>query len=78
MAADEKGIPELFVPGEKDPQGAGIIPATTKNVKWTARIGTSTYSTPAVAGGKVFIGTATDGNGLLQCLDAGNGKLLWQ
>jgi outer membrane protein assembly factor BamB len=78
MVAEERGLPESFVPGEKDPQGSGILAGTTKNVKWSVKVGVATYSTPAVAGGKVFIGTCIDSKGTLKCLDAGNGKLLWQ
>jgi outer membrane protein assembly factor BamB len=37
-----------------------------------------TCSTPAVAGGKVFIGTASEGQSVLLCLDEQTGKLLWQ
>jgi outer membrane protein assembly factor BamB len=78
MVSEEKGLPESFVPGKKDPQGSGIIPGTTKNVQWSVKVGLATYSTPAVAGGKVFIGTCIDGLGTLKCLDARNGRLLWQ
>jgi outer membrane protein assembly factor BamB len=78
MVSDEKGLPESFVPGEKSPQGGGIDLATTKNVRWAARLGTMTCSTPAVAGGRVFIGTALESQGVLLCLDERTGKLLWQ
>ncbi|HYW80297.1 MAG TPA: PQQ-binding-like beta-propeller repeat protein [Thermoguttaceae bacterium] len=78
MVSVEKGLPESFVPGKKDPQGGGIIPGTTENVQWSVKVGTATYSTPAVADGKVFIGTCIDGFGTLKCLDARNGDLLWQ
>jgi outer membrane protein assembly factor BamB len=78
MMSEEKGLPASFVPGDKDPQGSGIIPGTTKNVQWSVKVGVATYSTPAVAGGKVFIGTCIDGMGVLKCLDASNGRLLWQ
>jgi len=78
MVSEEKGLPESFVPGKKDPQGSGIIPGTTENVKWGVKVGMATYSTPAVAGGKVFIGTCVDGLGVLKCLDSRNGDLLWR
>jgi len=77
MVSEEKGLPESFVPGEKNPQGGGIDLGTTKNVKWVAKLGTMTCSTPAVAGGKVFIGTASEGQGVLLCLDEQTGKVLW-
>lgn len=78
MASEEKGLPETFVPGEKDPQGGGIRMETTRNVKWAARLGAMTCSTPTVAGGKVFIGTLRDEQGVLLCLDEKTGKTLWQ
>jgi outer membrane protein assembly factor BamB len=76
--SQEKGLPESFVPGDKDPQGGGIKMETTQNVKWAARLGAMTCSTPAVAGGKVFIGTMRDDQGVFLCLDEATGKPLWQ
>ena len=68
--------------------GSGIDLQTTQNVKWTARLGNNSFSTPAIAGGKVFIGTndseITDprfepnGGGVLLCLDEATGRLLWR
>jgi outer membrane protein assembly factor BamB len=78
MVSEEKGLPDSFVPGEKDPQGAGIKMETTKNVNWVARLGGLTCSTPTVAGGKVFIGTMRDEQGVFLCLDEKTGKTLWQ
>lgn len=79
MVSDEKGLPESFVPGEKDLYGKGISLATTRNVRWVARTGTtSSLSTPAVAGGKVFLGANDDEQGVLKCLDAETGRLLWR
>ena len=88
MVSSEKGLPAWFNPGEKKPDGSGIDPASTKNVKWVARLGSQTYGNVAVAGGKVFVGTndfaigdtkyqSTRG-GLLKCLDEATGKLLWK
>jgi len=78
MVSGEKGLPDAFVPGEKDPQGKGIDLATTKNVKWVTKLCQAIYSTPAVANGKVFLGGRDPGRGLLMCLDEKTGKLLWQ
>ena len=88
MSAGERGIPASFVPGKKGSDGSGIDLRTTQNVKWTAKLGNETYSTPAIAGGKVFIGTndtrLTDprfvqtGGGELLCLDEATGRLLWR
>ncbi|HUU18796.1 MAG TPA: PQQ-binding-like beta-propeller repeat protein [Sedimentisphaerales bacterium] len=75
MVSDETGLPETF------------DPATGKNVKWVADLGTETYSTPVVAGGRVLIGTNNDrprdprhkgDRGVLLCLDEKDGTLCWQ
>lgn len=62
-------------------------PRAGRNVKWSVPLGTSTYSTPVVARGRVLIGT-NNGNprdprhrgdrGVLLCLDEGDGRLHWQ
>jgi outer membrane protein assembly factor BamB len=88
MVSGEKGLPELFAPGEKRSDNTGIDPTTTKNVRWVARLGSQTCGNPTVAGGRVFVGTndfaigdpryrSTRG-GLVKCLDEATGKLLWQ
>jgi outer membrane protein assembly factor BamB len=66
---------------------AQFDPRTGLNVRWVAELGTSTYSTPAVAGGRVFIGT-NNGNpripahrgdrGVMFCLDETDGSFFWQ
>ena len=89
MVSDEKGLPDSFVPGEKSPKGGGIDMATTRHVRWVARLGSAAYGNPTVAGGRVFVGTddltvtsdprfrRTRG-GLVKCFDEATGKLLWQ
>jgi outer membrane protein assembly factor BamB len=63
--------------------------ATGENIKWTAKLGSQTYSSPVVANGKVFIGSNNGGGRLkrfpprvdssvLLCFDAETGKFLWQ
>ncbi|MFA6543514.1 MAG: PQQ-binding-like beta-propeller repeat protein [Limisphaerales bacterium] len=75
MVSAEHGLPESF------------DPATGRNIKWTAKIGTETHSTPVVAGGRVYIGTNNgeprdpkhEGDrGVLMCFDERDGKFLWQ
>ena len=62
-------------------------PATGKNVKWVASLGSETWSTPVVAHGRVFIGTNNDpprdprhkgDRALLLCLSEKDGSLQWQ
>jgi outer membrane protein assembly factor BamB len=73
---------------------AGSIPTewdvtAGKNIKWVAKLGSQTYSSPVVANGKVFVGS-NNANGYLKrypssvdlgCMlafDAETGKFLWQ
>ena len=62
-------------------------PATGENIKWIAPLGTESYSTPVVAGGKVLIGTNNGrprdprhkgDRGVMLCLDEKDGSLCWQ
>lgn len=89
MVSSEAPLADAFTPGEKNPRGGGIDMATTRNVKWVARLGSAAYGNPTVAGGRVFVGTddltVTDDprfrrtkGGLVKCLDEATGKLLWQ
>lgn len=75
MISSERGLPESF-----DPKSGA-------NIKWTAKIGTETHSTPVVANGRVFLGTNNgeprdpkhEGDrGVLMCFSERDGKFLWQ
>lgn len=75
MVSPERGLPESF------------DPKTGQNVKWSVPLGTETYSSPIVAGGRVFIGTNNNrprdprhqgDRGVLLCLDEKTGELCWQ
>lgn len=75
MVSDEKGLPDTF------------DPATGENIKWSASLGTESYSSPVTADGRVLIG-ANNGRprdprhqgdrGVLLALDEQDGSLLWQ
>ena len=76
MASDEKGSFESFSTGSEG-----------KGVKWTARLGSITYTSPIVAEGKVLVGSdnsyARDerhqgDRGMLLCFNEADGKYLWQ
>ncbi len=86
MVSSEKGLPDGFDPGRRDTDG-GIDPATTENVRWTAKLGTVTYGSPIVAEGRVLIGTNNgaprdpriqDDSGVLMCFDEKDGTFQWQ
>jgi outer membrane protein assembly factor BamB len=75
MVSAEAGLPETF------------DTATGKNIKWVVPLGTKTYSTPVVAGGRVLIGTNNENprdprhkgdRGVLLCLNEKDGSLCWQ
>jgi len=86
MVSDETNLPATFTSGQTGDDG-NIDPATTKGVRWTARLGSITYGSPVIAGGKVFIGTNNrwprderhvGDRGILLCLDEKTGRYLWQ
>jgi len=73
MVSGEKNLPEAW--------------DAAKNVRWTADLGTETFSNPVVAGGRVFIGTnngkprdpgVRGDRGVVMCFSAEDGKFLWQ
>src|SRR6266481_7056495 len=75
MVSNEKDLPESF------------DVKTGEHVKWSARLGTQTHSTPIVAQGRIYIGTNNGAprdprhqgdRGMLMCFDEKTGKLLWQ
>ncbi|MBN2505116.1 MAG: PQQ-binding-like beta-propeller repeat protein [Verrucomicrobia bacterium] len=75
MVSAERGLPERF------------DPPTGQHLKWTARLGTETHSTPVIARGRVLIGTNNGGprdpkhrgdRGVLMCFDEATGAFLWQ
>ena len=88
MAAAESGIPETFFPGKKKRDRLGFDPATARNVRFIARLGSENYSAPVVANGRIFICTndedledprfrPTEG-GVFLCLDERTGDLVWR
>lgn len=89
MVSTETNLPEVFKPGEKSPKGDGMLPGTTENVRWVAKLGTFICGNPTVADGRVFIGSddaslqgdarlkRTKG-GMVWCLDEKNGYVLWK
>jgi outer membrane protein assembly factor BamB len=75
MISGERGLPAEF------------DPVTSKNIKWVAKLGNETHSTPVVANGRVYIGTNNreprdpkhqSDRGVLMCFDEKTGNLLWQ
>ncbi len=75
MVSEETGLP-------------GTFDLTTRvNVAWTADLGTESYASPVVAGGRVLIGTnnghprdpaQVGDRGVLMCFDEATGAFQWQ
>jgi len=87
MVSSERGMPVSAEVGKAPAEGGTIDLATTKNVKWVAKLGSAAYGNPTVARGRVFVGTNnasprvpknTGDFGVLMCFDESNGKFLWQ
>ena len=75
MVSGETGLPDTF------------DPATGKNIKWAADLGSQNYASPIISGGKVLIGANNDltrdprhegDRGVLLCLNEADGSLRWQ
>ncbi len=86
IAPDAKYLPIAWDAGERNDEGETDM-ATTKNIKWVAKLGSQSYGNPTVAGGKVFVGTNNDSprdkryqgdHSLLYALDEKTGEFLWQ
>jgi outer membrane protein assembly factor BamB len=87
MVSPEKGLPLTADAGKTKDGGDEIDPATTRNVKWVAKLGSQSYGNAIIAGGRVYVGTNNASPrdpryagdyGILLCLDEATGKLLWQ
>jgi outer membrane protein assembly factor BamB len=72
---EENGIPDNW----------SIQEGKTKNVKWSAKLGTKALGGPIVSGGRIFVGTnraqnseAEEEKGVLVCFRESDGKFLWQ
>ena len=87
MFAPGKGLPSSVGPGKFKPNTEEVDMATTKNVKWIAKLGSQSYGNPVVSQGNVFIGTNNasprdqrfkDDKSLLYAFRESDGTFLWQ
>ncbi|HMO66077.1 MAG TPA: PQQ-binding-like beta-propeller repeat protein, partial [Verrucomicrobiota bacterium] len=87
MYSPARNLSDRFEPGKFVRGTEDVDLATTKNVKWVARLGTQSYGNATIAQGKVFVGTNNDhprdpqhqgDRSILMCLDEQTGELLWQ
>jgi hypothetical protein len=96
------GLPDTFDIGEinrcrmQDPAGTqsglmtgpvGLLMEDTQNLKWIAWLGSQSYESPTIAGGRVFVGTNNEqprdrrhvgDRSVLMCFDEKTGSYLWQ
>lgn len=86
MVSPEKGLPKSFVAGKFVGATDRIDPASTKNVKWIAKLGSQSYGNPTVANGRIYVGTNNDSprdprfqgdRSVVYCLDEKTGELIW-
>ena len=87
MYSPAKGLPDRFDPGKFKRGTEEVDLATTKNVKWVAKLGTQSYGNVTVAQGRVFVGTNNESprdpkhqgdRSILMCFDEKTGEWLWQ
>jgi outer membrane protein assembly factor BamB len=87
MYSPATGLPDHFDAGKPKSGTDEIDPKTTKNVKWTAQLGSQAFGNVVVSGGKVFVGTNnenprdpqhTGDRSILMCFDEKTGAFLWQ
>jgi outer membrane protein assembly factor BamB len=86
MVSTEKGIPTVFDLGKAE-EGKPLDLATTKNVKWAAKLGSHAYGNPTISGGHIYLGTNNEppkdpkyegDMGVVLCVDEATGKVVWQ
>ncbi len=87
MYSSVKGLPTQFNPGKFKPNSEEVDIATTKNVKWIAKLGSQSYGNPVVSQGITLVGTNNasprdkrfqDDKSILLALKESDGSLLWQ
>ena len=87
VSPDAAGLTVDFDAGNYLGRSNQIDPATTRNIKWIANLGSNSYGNPTVAGGRVYVGTNNaqprdpklkGDRSNVYCLDEKTGELLWQ
>lgn len=87
MVSKEKKIPLSWNAGKPIKGSEEIDPATTKNIKWVAKLGSQTYGNPVISNGRIIIGTNNESprdprfkgdRAVVMALDEKTGQLLWQ
>lgn len=85
MVSVEKNLPNEISSGEGETLEE--IQKSAMGLKWVTKVGSQTYGTPTIAGGKVFVGTNNEeprnkeiegDRGVIMCFDEKTGNFLWQ
>ena len=88
-APEGKNLPIEWNVGQFEPKSGRWLSDSAKNIRWVARLGSTTYGTPVVADGKVFCATNNGAGwlkryppqvdlGCLLCFRQSDGRFLWQ
>lgn len=87
MFSPEKGLPDRVEPGKLKPGTEEVDMATTKNVKWVAKLGSQSYGNATISNGRVFVGTNNDAprdgqhqgdRSIMMVFSEKDGAFLWQ
>ncbi|HUF63869.1 MAG TPA: PQQ-binding-like beta-propeller repeat protein [Verrucomicrobiales bacterium] len=87
MISPAKDLPLDFDPGKFKAGSEEVDMSTTKLCKWVAKLGSQSYGTPTISGGKIFVGTNNENprnsnrvgdRGVLMCFEEASGEFLWQ
>ncbi len=87
MYSPAKNLPSEFDVGKFKPGTEEVDLATTTNIRWVAKLGSSSYGNPTVRQGRVFVGTNNEtprdpkiqgDHSMVYCFDERSGDFLWQ
>ncbi|MCB1097303.1 MAG: PQQ-binding-like beta-propeller repeat protein [Verrucomicrobiae bacterium] len=87
MVSDEKNLPAEFDPGKRTRGTEDVDLSTTKNCKYVIKLGSQTYGTPTIAGGRILVGTNNEtprdknqigDRGVVMSFDEKTGDFQWQ
>jgi outer membrane protein assembly factor BamB len=87
--SDAKNLPAEWNVGDFDQETGKWIKKDSRNIRWVAKLGSTTYGTPIIAEGQVYCATNNGGGwlkkyppdldlGCLLCFQQASGRLNWQ
>ncbi|MFT5154895.1 MAG: outer membrane protein assembly factor BamB, partial [Planctomycetota bacterium] len=87
MVSNQTGLASDFVAGKFKGITDDIDMATTRNVKWIAKLGSQSYGNATVSNGRIYVGTNNDSprdprfkgdRCVVYCLEESTGDFIWQ